>query len=92
MNTVFALITTMLLTLVAVQADAKCYSGNNWKKSSKFYVCVKGSESSKNRNRAEAICAKVRGSKCDAVTTYSSSCNGHCYDAQGKKHHSLSGY
>ena len=45
------------------------------------------------RHKAEAVCKKIKGSKCDAVNTYSSSCtNGHCYDASGKKHHSLKGY
>ncbi|RME23123.1 MAG: hypothetical protein D6806_11795 [Deltaproteobacteria bacterium] len=90
--------TLLLLGALAVASipaavSAKCYSGQDWKKDgNKFYVCIKGDETWANRHKAEAVCKKVKGSKCDAVNTYSSSCNGACYDESGKKHHSLSGY
>lgn len=89
---IVTLVVGLLLGLYGATAAAKCYSGQEWKKGSKFYVCIKGAETYANRHKAEAICAKVKGSKCDVVNTYSSSCNGQCYDENGKKHHSLSGY
>jgi hypothetical protein len=91
-KTILMILSGLLMTLFATSVYAKCYSGQDWKKGSKFYVCIKGAETWANRHKAEAVCKKIKGSKCDAVNTYSSSCNGHCYDASGKKHHSLSGY
>lgn len=93
MKTVIAILVVSMFTFVALGAHAKCYSGNNWKKDGNvMYVCMKGDESWENRHKAEAICEKVVGSKCDAVSTYSGSCNGTCYDDSGNKHQALSGY
>jgi len=81
------------VALIAVQSWGACYSGSGWKKDgNSFYVCIHGEESWANRHKAEAICEKAKGSKCDPVSTYSSSCNGHCYDESGKDNQSLSGY
>ena len=87
------LVTVLVPGLWGINAYAACYSGQEWKKDgNKFYVCIKGEESWANRHKAEGVCTRIKGSKCDAVNTYSSSCNGQCYDESGAKHHSLSGY
>jgi len=71
---------------------SKCMRGDNWTKDGhKFYVCIKG-DSFADRKKGKKVCEKVKGSSCDKPNTFSSSCNGHCYDANGKEHHSLSGF
>lgn len=71
-KTILMILSGLLLTLFAASVYAKCYSGQDWKKSSKFYVSIKGAETWANRHKAEAVCKKIKGSKCDAVNTYSS--------------------
>ena len=49
-------------------------------------------DSFSDRDKAKAICSKVKGTDCGGVSSYSSSCNGECYDENGNKKQSLSGY
>ena len=94
MKRVLAMLVGCCVLLGASAAHAACYSGSNWKKDGNtIYVCLKGEESWANRHKAEGLCAQITGRKCDAVSTYSSSCgNGNCYDEARKKHNNLSGY
>ena len=83
----------IFLTASVSTVTAKCMSGRDWEKNGKrIVVCVKG-DSWDDRKRGRAVCEQVKGSSCDNPSTFSSSCgNGECYDADGKNHHSLSGY
>lgn len=78
----------LCLTLAPAVASAKCY---HFDKSGDVHVCVQG-DSFEDRKKAKAICDKVKGSDCGSVGSYSSSCNGNCYDETGSKKQSLSGY
>jgi hypothetical protein len=69
-------------------AEAKCYSFDKVKG---LNVCVHG-DSFSDRDKAKSICKSAKGTDCGNVSSYSSSCNGECYDESGKKNQSLSGY
>jgi len=57
-----------------------------------MYVCVKG-DSFSDRKKGKKVCESVMKKSCSTASTFSSSCGtGSCYDASGKKHHSLSGF
>ena len=75
-------------TLIPTLATAKCY---HFDKSGDLYVCVQG-DSFDDRKKAKSICDKAKGSDCGNVGSYSSSCNGTCYDENGKKNQSLNNY
>ena len=80
------------LALFTLPGFAKCMRGNNWKKNGHdFSVCIHG-DSWSVRKQGKKVCEKVKGSSCDMPTIFSSSCNGHCYDKDGKEHHSMSGF
>ncbi len=71
---------------------SKCMSSPDWKKGgAQFSVCIHG-DSFADRKKGRKVCEKIKGSSCSEPTIFSSSCNGHCYDKDGKEHHSLSGY
>lgn len=75
-------------TLAPAAALAKCY---HFDKSGDINVCVQG-DSFADRKKAKDICDKAKGSDCGSVGSYSSSCNGTCYDENGSKKQSLSNY
>ncbi|HMV46053.1 MAG TPA: hypothetical protein PK079_20860 [Leptospiraceae bacterium] len=81
--------------LVSIQSlSAKCQYNSDWQKSDgkRIIVCVKG-DSFSDRDKARAICAKIKGSSCSVASSFSSSCsNNECYDENGKQSNSLSGY
>ena len=87
------LVLSVSMLMFSSPAFSKCVSGNGWRDNGKvMYVCVKG-DSFSDRKRAKKVCDKVMKKSCSNVSTTSSSCsNGTCYDANGKKHHSLSGF
>lgn len=86
-------VTFFAVAMVYTAADAKCQYGSDWSKNGKkIVVCTKG-DSFSDRNKAQEICSKVKGSSCSSPTTFSSSCgNGECYDESGANSYSLSGY
>lgn len=83
------------ITLFAVQSIfAKCQYNSDWKKSDgkRIIVCVNG-DSFSDRDKAKAVCSKIKGSSCSTASSFSSSCsNNECYDESGKQSNSLSGY
>ncbi len=88
-----AFLVVLMFFAASFNLYAACQYGSDWSTGSKkIVVCVKG-DSFSDRDRAEAVCSKVKGSSCGNASTFSSSCgNGECYDENGKNHHSLSGY
>lgn len=84
-----------VVTLFGVQSlFAKCQYNSDWKTSSgkRIIVCVNG-DSFNDRDKAKAVCSKIKGSSCSSASTFSSSCsNNECYDESGKQSNSLSGY
>ena len=83
------------ITLFTAQSIfAKCQYNSDWKKSGgkRIIVCVNG-DSFSDRDKAKAVCAKIKGSSCSTASSFSSSCsNNECYDESGKQSNSLSGY
>lgn len=73
---------------VPLTAQAKCYAFDKVKG---LNVCVQG-DSFADRDKAKKICKDAKGTDCGGVASSSSSCNGECYDENGKKNQSLSGY
>jgi len=88
MKKLIASFTVALALAAPFSAQAKCYA---FDKQKGFNVCVKG-DSFADRDRAAKICKDVKKADCGGVSSYSSSCNGECYDESGKKNQSLSGY
>ena len=88
MKNLLAGLTLALALAVPFTANAKCYSFDKVKG---LNVCVKG-DSFADRDKAKNICKSAKGTDCGNVSSYSSSCNGECYDENGKKNQSLSGY
>jgi hypothetical protein len=89
----FGIVTVALgVTLFTAAAGAACYRFSL--AGSEVGVCVKG-DSFADRKKATEICKKGEGKDCGNITSYSSSCHsnsGRCYDENGKKSRSLSGY
>ena len=88
MKKLLAGFTLALALAVPFSAEAKCYAFDKVKG---LNVCVQG-DSFSDRDKAKAICKTAKGTDCGNVASYSSSCNGECYDENGKKQQSLSGY
>ena len=84
-----------MATLFSIQSVfAKCQYNSDWKKldGKRIIVCVNG-DSFSDRDKAKAVCSKIKGSSCSTASSFSSSCsNNECYDESGKQSNSLSGY
>jgi len=83
---------TLGVVLFAGPASALCYRFSA--AGSEVGVCIKG-DSFADRKKAQEVCKKGEGKDCGNITSTSSSCHsnsGRCYDANGNKSRSLSGY
>lgn len=85
----------VFFAMLGIQSiSAKCQYNSDWKKSDgkRIIVCVNG-DSFSDRDKARAVCSKIKGSQCSVASSFSSSCsNNECYDESGKQSNSLSGY
>jgi hypothetical protein len=95
MKRLSAIFLTLSISMLVFSTPAfsKCMSGNGWRDGNNvMYVCVKG-DSFADRKKGKAICDSVMKKSCSNPSSFSSSCgSGSCYDANGKKNHSLSGF
>ena len=78
----------MVLAFGVSNSYAACYMFSN---GDGYKVCVHG-DTYPDREKAQDIGKKVKGSDCGNVSGYSKSCNGKCVDHNGKVQNSLSGY
>ncbi len=95
MKRLSAVLLTLSLSMFVFSTPAfsKCMSGSGWKDGNNtMYVCVKG-DSFSDRKKGKKVCESVMKKSCSTPSTFGSSCGtGACYDASGKKHHSLNGF
>lgn len=86
------MVVSMFFAFGVSAVHAKCYRFSL--AGSEVGVCVRG-DSFADRKKAKEICDKGEGKDCGNITSYSSSCHSNsnrCYDENGRKHRSLSGY